>query len=67
MSNKDHQKHAREIIDDFFNELRDLNGMNNKIAEVIQDLWRSGTLQREDLLSELKNLREKESSDEQED
>jgi hypothetical protein len=64
MSINNKQKHAREIINDFICELKEIDGMNDQVAEVIQVLWKNGNLRRDELLSELKKLRDEDSADE---
>jgi hypothetical protein len=64
MTKKSQQKPAGEMINEFFGELNNLEGMDEQVAKIIQDLWKNGKLRRDELTSELKRIRSGASSDE---
>ena len=57
MTNKEEKKTAREIIEQFFDNLESLEGMDKDNAKIIQTLWKEGKLGRDELLSELEKAR----------
>ena len=48
---------AKEIIDHFFCDLCELEGMDSKTAQIIHELWKKNKLGRDELLTELENAR----------
>jgi hypothetical protein len=52
-------KSAKEIIDQFFSDLADLEGMDQEVAEIIQRLREEGNLGRDELLSALQTARDR--------
>jgi len=63
MAKDESTKTAREIIDQFFSDLGDLDGMDQGTALIIKNLWNEGELGRDELLSELENARVREGND----
>jgi hypothetical protein len=53
MDSNEETKTAKEIIDQFFNNLTTLEGMDLVTANIINNLWNQGKLNRDELLSEL--------------
>ena len=54
---------AREIINGFFADLQNLDGMDPGVANTIQILWNEKKLGRDELLSALKEARENRGAD----
>lgn len=63
MAKKKTTKTASELISSFFSNLGNLEGMDNDIANVIQNLWKEGKLGRDELLSEFEQVRTREGHD----
>lgn len=63
---KEARKPAKEIINEFFARLHDIDGMDPDVAATIQRLWDDNKLGRDELLSALKTAREKRGKDESE-
>ncbi|MFC2055058.1 hypothetical protein ACFLV7_12310 [Chloroflexota bacterium] len=63
MAKNERTKTAREIIDQFLNNLGSLEGMDQDTALIIQTLWNEDKLGRDELLSELENARAREGAD----
>ena len=60
MTNAENLNTAREVINQFFLSLEAINGMDNETATVIQKLWNEDNLGKDELLSKLEALRDKE-------
>lgn len=60
MTNTENVNTAGEVINQFFSNLEAIDGMDNETARVIQKLWNENNLGRDELLSKLKALRDKE-------
>lgn len=56
-------KTAKEIIDQFFYNLKSLEGMDQDTALILQTLWVEGRLGRDELLSELEIARARDGND----
>lgn len=52
-------KTGKEILDDFFSNIKDLHGVDEEIAEVISALYSAGKLTDVNLKNSLENLRNK--------
>lgn len=52
-------KSGQEILDDFFSQVTDINGVDQKIANIVLRLYQNGKLTNTNLSNELSNLREK--------
>ncbi len=48
---------ASNIIDAFFRDLKQIEGMDPQVAEIIQDLWGQDRLSRDELLKALSESR----------
>ena len=57
---------ASEISEAFFHNLKEIEGMNPKVAEIIQDLWSQGRLGRDELLTALLESRSRGNRDDKE-
>ncbi len=60
MTNTENLNTAREAINQFFSNLETIDGMDNETAKVIQKLWNENNLGRDELLSKLDAIRDKE-------
>ena len=52
-------KSGQEILDDFFSQITDIDGVDQKIANIVLRLYQNGKLTNTNLSNELSNLREK--------
>jgi hypothetical protein len=57
VESNDEAKTAKEIIDQFFNNLTPLEGMDRDTANIIIYLWNQGKMNRDELLIELEKER----------
>jgi hypothetical protein len=48
---------ASEIIEAFFRDLKEIEGMNPEVVEIIQDLWSQDRLGKDELLTALRESR----------
>jgi len=63
MAKNESTKTAREKIDQFFSDLGDLEGIDQETVLILKNLWKEGKLGRDELLSELENVRAREGND----
>ena len=63
MAKNESTKTAREIIDQFFSDLGNIEGIDQETAVILKNLWNEGKLGRDELLSELENARTREGND----
>ena len=52
---------GKELADEFFKSLPDLEGVETKIASLLQELYNAGGLTKESIIEGLENLRREES------
>ncbi len=57
MESNEELKTAKEIIDQFFNNLIHLDGMDPDTANIINNFWNQSKMNRDELLSELEKDR----------
>ncbi len=55
----DEIKSGQEILDDFFSQITDIDGVDQEIANIVLRLYQNGKLTNTNLSNELSNLREK--------
>lgn len=56
-------KSGKEILDDFFNTVRNINGVDEQIASTIEDLYKEGKLSQTNVSNALLKLREETDND----
>ncbi|MCD4674169.1 MAG: hypothetical protein K8R77_16015 [Anaerolineaceae bacterium] len=66
MTDDGNQETAREIIDHFFSELKNLEGVDQETANIIQTLWNEEKLGKDELMTALETARKKGADDEKE-
>jgi hypothetical protein len=52
-------KSGQEILDEFFSQIINIDGVDKEVAEVILKLYKDGKLTNTNLSNELNNIREK--------
>ena len=54
---------GKELADEFFKSLPDLEGVDRKIASLLQELYNAGRLTKESIIEGLENLRKEENAE----
>lgn len=60
---RDGIKSGKEILDDFFDGIEDISGVDNKIASMVKDLYRDNRLTHTNLSNALLKMRGDEEND----